>query len=166
MSDLETFARNCGAWSDDYLLEELGRGADAYGDPKYHEIIRAEVERRNLLSRDALTALSASLTTAEPERSVLRRLWEGEISLPVTYWVFGFLGNAVLNATYVGASLIAPELGALLLFPLLGYWYLMAVAIWRSAGNYEGPAVWAMLARGVVLLGVLLMVLRILSALA
>lgn len=88
------------------------------------------------------------------------RLFRGEVPLVITYWVFGVLVSGVgsriamffLEKNYLS---IATKQGG-------EYWILafsffavalsifILIAIWRSAGKYEGETVWSILARLVV----------------
>ncbi len=108
---------------------------------------------------------------------MFRKLWSGDVSLPVTYWVFGVLiGGVVLK----GVLLVLIELSfariAMSEFGNLGlrgyYWFtvayslFMAVAIWRSAQKYQGIRIWSHLARAAVVLGVLSLAVSVLNGFA
>ena len=94
------------------------------------------------------------------------RLFKGDVSLPITYWVFGVLINGVVLGALVNAvELIYPytdDTGALLARTF--YWLIIActifmfIAIWRSAGKHRGKAIWKWLARITVVLGVVFVV--------
>ncbi|MGE5539816.1 MAG: hypothetical protein ACM30I_14450 [Gemmatimonas sp.] len=94
------------------------------------------------------------------------RYWNGQVSLPISYWVVSFLVNLVFAAL----SVVAAEWGAthkeyvpLQAWGLIsGYWCLafviwcwQLVGLWRSAGHYieekRGPRIWGWLARLVTL---------------
>ena len=92
------------------------------------------------------------------------RHWRGELSLPVSYWVNGFLGNIVYIllvfsiAAYLGANLT--KYTALIFWTtslFIGFIIVLwqVVGIWRSANNYTGPNFWAGLAKLFVALGFL-----------
>lgn len=74
-----------------------------------------------------------------PPLRYLVRLWRGKQPLAVTYWLWGVV---VLWTAPFLLCLFAP-----LLVLFVPYSVLMTVAVWRSAGNYRGPVVWATLAR-------------------
>ena len=93
------------------------------------------------------------------------RLFGGDVSLPITYWVFGALiGNfafqilfQIIELNYI--DITTTRIGA---WSLIGFYWLaigynifMIIAIWRSAGKYQGKAIWAGLARAAVVLGTL-----------
>lgn len=95
-------------------------------------------------------------------RNLVVRLFKGDVSLPITYWVFGVLiYGVVLGALLNIVELIYPytdDSGALLARTF--YWLVIActifmfIAIWRSAGKYRGNAIWKWLARIMVVVGV------------
>ena len=82
-------------------------------------------------------------------------LWRGEIGLAITYWVFWVLGSCVIYMI-AGALTAAITSGVVLVLGRLtavSYAVFVSVAIWRSAGLYQGPRLWAVLARVAVVLG-------------
>jgi len=83
-------------------------------------------------------------------------LWRGEISLMKTGVFYGLLGLLALVCplvALVGSGLAASYRPAVLTLStaLLLYALFIAVAVWRSAGNYRGPLAWRLLAKGSVL---------------
>lgn len=91
--------------------------------------------------------------------TVLRALWRGEIRLWVAYWVFGVGGNMsfVLALALLGLGGAGrPSLG-LLYLASLAWFVLIFGGVWRSAGRYPGPRLWAVLARLGVSVGVVRM---------
>jgi len=92
----------------------------------------------------------------------LVRLFKGDVPLVITYWVFGFLIGglfargilAVLEANF--ASLAMKEGGAPLIqsfyWLVIGYSAFILIAIWRSAGKFQGNSAWAILARAIVII--------------
>jgi len=85
--------------------------------------------------------------------SVLRRLWAGEAPLGQVFWQYAMIGGTALNVvtTLLAMALLAadaPGLLALTAFALpIPYNLFVLVAVWRSAGAYEGPRLLADLAR-------------------
>lgn len=101
-------------------------------------------------------------TTTTP--NILLRLFRGEVSLYVTYWIYGSLVGVGLGVvqTAIEANyydLVSTEVGSLAIagfyWFVVGYTLFILVAIWRSAGKYDGRPVWATLARLAVLFGIL-----------
>ncbi len=89
--------------------------------------------------------------------SYFARHWRGELSLPKSWWVNGvllcglllngILGALlfgvfnVLNQSHPGVGPADLEMLLYLAIALTAYIW-VAVGIWRSAGNYKGPALW------------------------
>ena len=94
---------------------------------------------------------------------VFRRVWRGEARLWVAFWIWGVGGNMAwlgLLVLVVGTTRLGtvPEPWAWPVYLASLAWFVfVSVAIWRSAGRYEGPRVWAVLARAGVLVGVVRM---------
>ncbi len=86
---------------------------------------------------------------------LVARLWRGELSLPVTFWAFGFVPNFVIGLLLAALSTRTSQLARGVTYLYLGYYALMVIAIWRSSERYTGPKVWRVLARVMVMLGVL-----------
>ena len=92
-----------------------------------------------------------------PERpaigSIVRRLWAGEVPLGRAFWSYAMIGGTALNgvATLLAMALVAMDAPAVLAVVAFGlpipYNLLVLVAVWRSAGAYQGPRLWADLAR-------------------
>lgn len=100
---------------------------------------------------------------ASSQTPLVLQHWRGELSLAVSFWLVGFLGNGVVLQVSRGIYQFLggwPGLAiALMLFSLAGV--CQAVGIWRSAGNSiktHGKYLWPSLARFFVvvwLLGVI-----------
>lgn len=102
----------------------------------------------------------------EDQGNYIGRHWRGHLSLPRSYWLNGFLVNAVLSGLGLGISALeqsgqslrAIAIGFVLwviLFPALRTWTL--VGIWRSAGRHGargGSSGWGVIARIMVVLGI------------
>jgi hypothetical protein len=81
-------------------------------------------------------------------RNYVTRHWRGELSLPVSYWINGFLGNvgAVIVVTLLGQGLdfkeeFQPAIALLLVTAIWATVLIVAiwqsVGVWRSATNYS-----------------------------
>lgn len=112
-------------------------------------------------------ATESQLIEVEKKAGFIARLFRGEVSLPITYWVFGVLiGNVctLISLTIIGSyeDIASYQIGAWVVMGF--YWVVVAyiifiyIAIWRSAGNYQGMAIWAGLARVVVVLSALVLI--------
>ena len=91
----------------------------------------------------------------------LNRVWRGEIGLMVTFWLWGVVIANILLTWVLGMLVDATEnqfLSFLHSIFAVVVNVIAVVAIWRSARNYKGSALWAFMARlsgvaNVVLLG-------------
>ena len=99
--------------------------------------------------------------------SGLRRLWRGELSLRITFWIYGigvvwlfsFLPLALTSALRVvfpdfpDCNALKEPCGAAMFIAWVAYFYFILVAITRSALNYKsawkfkGVKVWAILVK-------------------
>jgi len=85
--------------------------------------------------------------------NIVGRLWAGEVPLARVFWSFAIIGGTALNAliTLLALALLssgAPAVFAVAAFALpIPYNLLVLVAVWRSASAYQGPRLWADLAR-------------------
>ena len=86
-------------------------------------------------------------------QKVIADLWSGQMPLPRAFWEFAICYGTLLNLVTTFASLAALSMGAAGLVALalhflpLPYNVFAVVAVWRSAGHYPGPAIWAPLSR-------------------
>lgn len=96
----------------------------------------------------------------EPTKSVnfVVRLFRGDVSLPITYWLFGyvaglafFLGFRIYESNYASVALFGSTglKRSLLLVSIVGtaYGAFIMIAIWRSAGKHRGSRLWSTVAR-------------------
>lgn len=106
---------------------------------------------------------SPPIVPFEKQGNYFVRLFAGDVPLVVTYWVWGGILGAVLTVVagaieFNYASIITKPYGATLVRAF--YWLVLAyaifiwVAIWRSAGKYQGSG-WGVVARVMVVMGVL-----------
>jgi acetyl esterase/lipase len=86
------------------------------------------------------------------------RLWRGEKGLAFTFWIwYVFIIGFLVGSVGLFAVLFARSL-TLFVSWIVMYLVLFVVglvALWRSAGHYNGPSVWKWLARAACILGVL-----------
>ena len=84
-------------------------------------------------------------------------LWRGHVPLRRAFWEFAIGYGTVFNLVTTIAAFAAfasdlPDWAGLALFFLPApYNLLMIVAVWRSAARYPGPAIWATLARALII---------------
>jgi hypothetical protein len=100
---------------------------------------------------------------------IVARLWRGEIGLARTYWLWGVVvGGGVGLILGVGAAIVGVSTGTRFPFALdqafsIIWTPFIAVAIWRSAGNYKGRTIWKVLARINAVFGLLMSVVVLIS---
>jgi hypothetical protein len=106
--------------------------------------------------------LETSEIQKDKQAGFVRRLFQGDISLPITYWIFNVLAGVVFQVVLKIIELnyfdiTTTKIGA---WSVIGfYWFVVGysifilIAIWRSAGKYQGRAIWAGLSRVAVVLG-------------
>jgi hypothetical protein len=104
-------------------------------------------------------AILQPVDTLDPTDSLLGNLWSGNYTLAKTYWLFGSGGAILLGILYIALIAITRSTFVALvgLLALWGWHIFISVAIWRSAGKYTGSKVWSVLARGVVVIGALML---------
>lgn len=89
----------------------------------------------------------------------LRGLWQGRQPLAITYWLIGVGGNMAFLALLIALYLLGASLAVLWLIYLvsLAWFVLVFVSVNRAARIYPGPAIWPLLARAGVWIGVVRM---------
>ena len=89
------------------------------------------------------------------KKNYLNKFWDGELSLPVSYWLFGLVYSFFVALLII---LIAEMMGfpdssiGILILPWTIFW---AVGCWRSCFNYKGLKVWPILAKISIVLGLI-----------
>lgn len=73
-------------------------------------------------------------------KATLSTLWDGNIPLAQTFWLYYFLAIFALR---VLAGVIGPVMGIF----ILGWAGFMVVPIWRAADKYTGNSLFALLAK-------------------
>jgi len=94
------------------------------------------------------------VTEQETQTYNLYNLFEGNLGLAVTYWVYGVLGGIVW---VVGIFALNPDpqlIEVVWLF-FVFYYFFVYVGIWRAATKYNGNKVWAILAKFAIIITVL-----------
>ena len=80
-------------------------------------------------------------------KNYFHRFWDGELSLPQSYWVVGtLLGIAVGFIIGVFTFMIGAPENTMYAFFIPWYVYVI-VGVWRSSDKYKGPKAWAVLAK-------------------
>jgi len=81
------------------------------------------------------------------KRNYFQKFWDGDLSLPQSYWVVGVLISIPLGILLgVFTALIGASTNTIFVF-LLPWYIFIIVGIWRSSDKYKGPKIWAILAK-------------------
>ena len=73
----------------------------------------------------------------------MKKFFEGKLSLPISFWVFGFIGSVVMG--FVG-MVITQDMGMTRVVALP--WHIfMVIGVWRSSNNYKGTKIFSILAK-------------------
>lgn len=82
----------------------------------------------------------------------ISQIWKGQAGLAKTYWGWGMLGGLLWG---IPLSTVPPGSGiaVLVLLVFVAYFFVVNTGIWRAAGQYQGLAVWAWLAKVAAVIG-------------
>jgi hypothetical protein len=144
------------AKSDEEVLAAVQR-LDEFTDVG-KSVILNELSRRQLGRSDLLTAAEDSIALPVfTSYSPMVRLWRGEFSLPVTFWVYGFLGSFVwaVLIVFVASATHSADIVSAFNLAQAGYYVIVVVGIWRSSARYKGNPIWGDLARVAIALAIL-----------
>ncbi len=85
-------------------------------------------------------------------KNYFHRFWDGELSLPQSYWIVGVLISIPVGALLgVFIGIIGAPINTMYAFFIPWYVYII-VGVWRSSDKYKGPKVWAILAKILMIL--------------
>ena len=86
-------------------------------------------------------------------KELVKHLWAGDLPLRRAFWdyavFYGLLVNVITDVAFFALLMNDGNMAlvALAFAVPIPYNILVAVAVWRSAGRYQGPKKWAELAR-------------------
>jgi hypothetical protein len=89
--------------------------------------------------------------------ALVRDIWNGHLPLARVFWEYAIAYGTILNLLSTLAAFAAfsrqwhEAIGLAIFFLPAPYNLLMVVAVWRSATNYAGRAIWPVLARALIL---------------
>jgi hypothetical protein len=116
-----------------------------------------------MMSDNSLNKGYSDTIPVEKNSGFVARLFHGDVSLPVTYWIFGVLiGNVgtriistVIEFNYLELISTPTGVWSVNAFYLIatGYSVFIFIAVWRSAAKYRGRKLWSGLARVGVVIG-------------
>ena len=80
-------------------------------------------------------------------KNYFHKFWDGELSLPQSYWVVGTLLSIPVGIVVgVFAIIVGAPDNTMYAFFIPWYVYII-VGIWRSSDKYKGPKGWSILAK-------------------
>lgn len=95
-----------------------------------------------------LSKLKINFKKFPPMNKLFINFFDGKLSLPISFWLFGFLGSIIFG--FVG-MLLLQNMGLTRLFALP--WHIfICIGIWKSSENYKGPIIFSILAK--VMIGI------------
>ncbi len=83
------------------------------------------------------------------EKDPFRKLLDGDFGLRTTYWSFGVGVGLIIGLTAGLIGVIKPFVVAHAIYSVP-----LTIGIWRAAGKYAGPKIWAVLAKVAAVVGV------------
>lgn len=90
----------------------------------------------------------------------IRKLWRGDVSLVVTFWVWYIFLSLIVSVIHdvvvlwlSGYPAIVLVVVVLLDLMILLYLVFITVAVWRSATKYQGKYIWELLAKTLIAFG-------------
>ena len=91
----------------------------------------------------------------QKNKNYFHRFWDGELSLPQSYWIVGVLISIPVGAVIgIFTGIIGASINTMYAF-FIPWMIYIVVGVWRSSDKYKGPKVWAILAKIAVILGAL-----------
>lgn len=88
------------------------------------------------------------------QNSFPMNLIKGEITLWKTYWLFGVLGNIIGSFLIVIFTAMGNTVMFIMVSIVIVYSIITLIGIWNSASKYTGSKIWAILAKVLVILGI------------
>lgn len=77
---------------------------------------------------------------------MLKKLWNGDIPLVKTFWIYGWLVRSIFY--FLINTLSLPQSFLLILIPIEeSYVFIQLIGTWKSATKYRGRNIWKNLAR-------------------
>tara|TARA_B100001250_G_C19335285_1_gene586552 strand:+ start:227 stop:526 length:300 start_codon:yes stop_codon:yes gene_type:complete len=76
-------------------------------------------------------------------KSKMKKFFEGKLSLPISFWLFGFIGSAIMG--FIG-MVLTQDIGLMRVVALPWHIFIV-IGIWRSSNNYKGWKIFSILAK-------------------
>jgi len=95
------------------------------------------------------------------EKGFFKKLANGDFGLAKTYWLYGVLFGFFVNI----AMRLITSIGLLVIVMLVytAYEIPVIIGVWRAAKKYQGPKIWAELAKIAVVLGAIMLVVGVIA---
>ncbi len=113
---------------------------------KKEDILEPEIQ-------DATSILETIEAVDKPRTNFFMKLICGDYGLALTYWVF-FVGVGVIFRI-IFSSITSVTALTLVLLVYIPYTIVVMLGVWNAADRYKGSKVWAVLAKILVILGLL-----------
>ena len=93
----------------------------------------------------------------------IKKFWNGDISLVISYWVIGVILNVIVSftmgfvVTFFLLLLDSSEtsINIVLNLFIIAWVIFLTVGIWRSANKYQGKKIWANLTKIILIIGII-----------
>lgn len=85
--------------------------------------------------------------SALPLNRMIKEIWSGRAGLAKIYWVYGILVGLFLWAPILTFLTPGSPTAIMTMAVLHAYQIIITVGIWRAASQYQGRAIWAILAK-------------------
>lgn len=96
------------------------------------------------------------------QKNLVENLWEGNLGLSMTYWVYGILGGIVWGVGILALRLSSQnDIANIIFFMMMAYYIVVYVGIWKAANKFTGKKLWSILAKFVVIMSILQFVIAI-----
>ena len=101
---------------------------------------------------------------ASSKKGFFEKLANGDFGLAKTFWLYNVLVTLIVKIVFEVFIEVSQSIGLLVVFLLAytAYEIPVLMGIWRAANKYQGPKIWAVLARIEVVLGAIWIVIGLL----
>ena len=95
----------------------------------------------------------------------LKQMRNGELGLAKTFWLYGVVASIVLQMIFMFSLLFV--IPAFIVGPLMIYYVILnLLGVWKASDGYQGPGVWAILAKIFVALNIVMIAITIITIVA
>ena len=103
------------------------------------------IEKEKVIEMSIFSSANDPPLKAEPDKSALAELADGDYGLAKTYWVFGVLVGIIVNIIirFVESS----DIAIILFVSFMAYEVPVLLGTWRAAKKYSGPSIWVVMTK-------------------